>query len=133
MPINGITLKKAATGVTIIGGTDAVMKDDGIDVANGIHVVDTTELDMSIRPNSSFKSKAPSYVNGKLTKGKRDFTHVRPKRLTDLSLCYPLFRGSFEIDHEITAAEFLELKLQAVQHIMDSELDDFYTFGTVRV
>jgi hypothetical protein len=130
--INGITLLSGATGISVTGGSSIVMKDDAAEIPNGIHVVDTSVSTSLLRPHSTFKSKAASYANGKAVKGRRDFIHVRPKTLSDDTVCYPLARVSFEIDPEMTAAELLELKLQAVQHIMDSELDDFYTYGTVR-
>jgi len=132
MPINGITLKSGATAVTLTGGSDIVLKDDGAEVSSGIHVVDTSVSAMATRPHSTFKSKAASFANGNAVKGKREFTHVRPKVLSDGQMSYPLVRATFEIDPECTAAELLELKIQAVQHIMDSELNDFYTYGTVK-
>lgn len=130
MSINGITFKKGSTAITLTGGTDFVMKDDGVEIPGGIHVVDTSEANIAIRPSSTLKSRPANTSTG--VKGKREFTHVRPKIRSDLKLSYPLFRGTFEIDAETTAAELLELKLQAVQHIMDSELDDFYNYGSVR-
>lgn len=132
MAINGMILKSGATAVTLTGGSDVTYKDDGAEIQSGIHVVDTSVTSMALRPHSTFKSKAASYTNGVAAKGKREFTHVRPKVLSDSSMSYPLVRVTFEIDAEITAAELLELKMQAVQHIMDSDLNDFYNFGTVR-
>lgn len=130
--IAGMQLIVGATGITVVGGSAVTFKDDGTTIPNGIHVVDTSVATLLLRPHSTFKSKAASYSNGIPVKGKREITHVRPKTLADGTLAYPLFRGTFEVDPEITAAQFLELKLQAVQHIMDAELDDFYNYGTVK-
>jgi hypothetical protein len=133
MSINGITLLTGSTGITVTGGSAVVMKDDGATIPNGIHVVDTSVTMLATRPHSTFKSKAASYVNGMAIKGKREITHVRPKLLADDTVAYPLVRISFEIDPEFTAAELLELRQQAIQHIADAELDDFYKYGTVHV
>lgn len=132
MAINGISLLAGSTGVSITGGSAVIMKDDGASIPNGIHVVDTNVTTLSLRPHSTFKSKAASYANGTAVKGKREVTHVRPKTMSDDSIAYPLVRITFEVDPEMTAAELLELKQMAIQHISDSELDDFYTFGTVQ-
>lgn len=132
MSINGISLLDGCTAASMTGGSAITMKDDGADVPNGIHVVDTSVTTVSLRPHSTFKSKAASVANGVPVKGKRDITHVRPKTRSDGTISYPLFRIGFELDAETTAAELLELKMQAVQHIIDAELDDFYSYGTVR-
>lgn len=132
MAINGLTLLVGATGISVTGGSAVVMKDDAADIPNGVHVVDTSVTTAALRPHSTFKSKAASYANGKIVKGRREVSHVRPKAMSDGVVVYPLVRVNFELDPEMTAAELLELKLQAVQHIMDTELNDFYTFGTVR-
>lgn len=128
--INGCTLKTGCTAVTLTGGSDVVMKDDGVEVPNGIHIVDTSNTNLVTRASSTFRSRPANANSG--VKGKREVTHVRPKLKTDGKVSYPLYRGSFEIDAETTAAELLELKMQAVQHIMDTELDDFYNYGSVR-
>lgn len=121
-----------ATGASVTGGSAVTMKDDSSDIPNGIHVVDTSITTMALRPHSTFKSKAASYANGIPVKGKREITHVRPKTLADGTYAYPLFRISFELDPEFTAAELLELQMQAVQHIIDTEASDFFTYGTTR-
>lgn len=131
MSINGVSLLVGCTAASVVGGSAIVMKDDAAEIPNGIHVVDTSVATAALRPHSTFKSKAASYANGKVVKGKRDITHVRPKTMSDGTVSYPLCRIGFEIDPEMTAAELLELKMQAVQHIIDAELDDFYTYGTV--
>lgn len=132
MPIIGMTLKSGATAVTLTGGSDVIYKDDGADVQNGVHVVDTSVATVALRPHSTFKSKPATYTNGVAVKGKREITHVRPKTLSGGDINYPLFRISFELDPECSAAEMLELKMQAVQHIMDADLNDFFNYGTVR-
>lgn len=130
MGIHGSSLLVGATGITIVGGSAVTMKSDA-GKPNGIHVVDTSVSNLAVRPSSTFTSKAPSYTNGQVTKGKRDITHIRPKILSTGENIGQSVRISFEITHEITAAELLELKLQAVQHIMDAEYDDFYNYGVI--
>lgn len=132
MALNGMNTLVGASGITITGGSAVVHKDDGADIPNGIHIVDTSVDTLSVRPHTTLKSRAPVNTNGTFSKGKREFTHVRPKVLSDDSVSYPLARVAFEITHETTDAELLELKLQTVQLIMDSDMDDFYKYGSVR-
>lgn len=132
MSIDGISVLKAATGITITGGSASVWESDGAKIDNGIHIVDTSESNFIVRKHATFKSRSPVLANGLYSKGKRDVTIVAPKILLDGSVSFPLYRGSFEFHPEMTAAERLELKMLAVQSIMDSETDNFYTFGSVK-
>jgi hypothetical protein len=129
MAINGMSLMEGASGISITGGSAVTWKTDGTDVPNGVRAVDTSETDLTIRPYAIFKTRNPSYTNGNLIKGYREITHVRPKVLTDETIVLPLGRAKIEFCHETTAAEYLELKLQLCQMIMDSDLDDFHDYG----
>lgn len=124
---------KAATGITVTAGTPAVFVDDGLDVKNGIHVVDTTVTSYLERLHATFKNKVPTLLPpGTYSKGKRDFNITFPKILADGSISFPVFRGSFEIHPEQSVSEILEMRLLACQAIMDAELDDYYVYGSVK-
>ena len=57
MSINGITFMNNATGISVTGGTAASFEDDGLEVKNGIHVVDQSVATKTERPHATFKSK----------------------------------------------------------------------------
>jgi len=133
MAINGITLMKGATGITVTAGTNAVYVDDGLEVKNGIHVVDSTATSFVTRPHATFKNRgAALQSDGTWSKGRRDFNITVPKTLASGAITFPVFRGTMELHPEMTAAEILELKMLACQIIMDSELADYYSFGSVK-
>lgn len=131
--INGITLKKGATGISVTAGTDAVWTDDGLDVKNGIHVVDSTSTNFITRPHATFKNRpAQLQPDGTWSKGKRDFNVTTPIVLASGATSFPVFRGGMELHPEMTAAQILELKMLACQMIMDAELDAYYTYGSIK-
>lgn len=132
MSINGMSILKGATGITLTGGTAAVFEDDGKEVKNGIHVVDTTVTDFLVRPYAIFSNRAPLLQKGVYTKGYREVTIGTPFMHTDDTIKFPVYRGKFEIPPEATAAQILELKLLACQSIMDAELVNFYQYGSVK-
>lgn len=133
MSINGISLQKGATGITVTAGTATVFTDDGLDVKGGIHVVDSTATNFITRPHMTFKNKpAALQSDGTWSKGKRDINLTTPIVLASGKTAFPVFRGTFEIHPEMTAAQILELRMLACQMIMDAELNDFYSYGSVK-
>jgi hypothetical protein len=133
MSINGISLQKASTGITVVGGTATVFDDDGLEVKNGIHVVDTTETDYISRIHATFKNRSPSLqADGTFTKGRRDINLTIPLTLASGAISYPVYRGSFEIHPEMTTAQIAEIRRLAVQTIADTELDNYYNIGSVK-
>lgn len=132
MSINGISILKNATGITVTGGSAAVFQTDGLDVKNGLHVVDTTEANFLLRNHMTFKNKAPVPVAaGKFSKGYRNFNVTTPIADVDGSILYPVFKGAIELPPIMTVAQILQLRLLACQAIMDAELDNYYVYGTV--
>lgn len=131
--INGITFMKGANGITVTAGEAAVFTDDGLEVKNGIHVVDSTNSNFITRAHGTFKNKpAQLQSDGSFSKGKRDFNITTPILLASGAVSFPVFRGNMELHPEMTAAQILELKMLACQAIMSSELNDYFTFGSVR-
>lgn len=130
--INGLSLLKGATSISIVGGTAAVHSIDGLNVSNGVHVVDTTVADLTLIPHATFKSKPHALqANGSFSKGKRDINYTLPTTLANGDRSYQVFRGAFELHPELTTAQILEMRLMACQLIMDGELDSFYRYGTL--
>lgn len=132
MAIKSSSVLVGSTAVTLTGGSAHTMEQDSKVVPGGIHVVDTAVSDFTVRPHSTFSAVSPELLtDGTYTKGKRKVTHVRPKRLASTAISPNLIRIQAEIHPETTAAELLELRIQAVQHIMDADFDGFWSLGTV--
>lgn len=132
MAINNISLLKAATGITVTGGSATTYQNDGLDVKNGIHVVDTSETNFLIRPHATFKNKAAAaQPGGKFSKGVRSFNFTIPFAEADGTISYPVFRGTMDLPPTMSVAQILQLRLMATQIIMDSELDNYFVYGTI--
>jgi len=133
MSILSLALMKDATSNTITGGTSATFETDGVEIKNGVHMVDTTESDFTVRPNITIKNRAHTLLpTGIYTKGKRDVTLVIPKLLADSSLVFNLVRINLEVHPETTAAELLNLRLLGCQCFSDSDMDNFYSYGSLK-
>lgn len=131
--INGITLKKGATGAAVTAGTDAIFVDDGLTVSNGIHIVDSSSTNFVTRAHATFKNRAHQLLpDGTYSKRKLDFNVTTPIVLASGAVSFPVFRGNMELHPEMSAAQILELKMLACQLIIDAELTDFYNYGSVK-
>lgn len=132
MSINGVSLLKAATGIVVNGGTATVFTDDGLEVKNGIHVIDAANPSFQTRIHGTFKNKSPQIQpDGTYSKGSRDLNFTTPILLASGRISFQVFRGSFEIHPEMTVAQILEMRLMACQCIMDAEFDAYYNAGSV--
>ena len=132
MPINGMSLQKGATSITVVGGTATVFATDGLKVANGIHVIDTSVTDLTLVPHATFKSKPHALQSdGKYSKGRRDFNYTLPIILASGTRSFQVFRGMFEIHPEAPPAVQLEMRLMACQMIMNAGLNNYHTSGAI--
>lgn len=130
MPINGMSLMKGATSITVVGGTATTYATDGLRVGNGIHVVDSSVSDLTMVPHATFKNKPHAIQSdGTYSKGRRDFNFSLPIVLSTGAKSYQVFRGTFEFHPEASAATILEMRLLACQMIMDAELDAYHKYG----
>lgn len=130
--LNGITLLKGATSNTITGGTATVFSSDGLEVKNGIHVIDESVTDLTVVPHMTFRNKPHALQSdSSFSKGKRNFNFTFPYTLADGSISYQVFRGEMELHPEIPASVVLEMRLMSCQMIMDAEADNYFNSGSV--
>lgn len=130
--IKNLEIMKDATSISVTGGVAAAFTPDGQTVLNGIHIVDTSVVDVKERPHATFKNRGHALQpDGTFSKGKRDFNLTKPKTLASGKTSFQVFRGSFEIHPELSAAEVLQLRYEAAQMIIDGELDDYFVYGSV--
>jgi hypothetical protein len=132
MSISTLSLQKDATGGTTTGGTAMALSSDGVDVKNGIHLADMSELNFIIRSNMTLRTRNPVLQNdGSYSKAKRYITIVVPKILADGSVSFPLRRIECEDHPEMTAAEITNLNMLAAQVFTDSDLANFLLYGSL--
>jgi hypothetical protein len=133
MSINGMNLMKGATGLSVTGGTAATFEDDGAEVTNGIHVIDTSVASFLERPSVTFTHKAPILQSdGSYSKEKWNVYVKQPKVLADGRTVIRKYTTLIEDTVEATEAERLELRLMGAQCTIDSDLDKYYENGSVK-
>lgn len=131
MGIKSITLKDAATSMTVVGGSDQVFTEDGVVVPNGVHVAAASVADFRVRPHIGFRSKVPTFTNGVYSKSKRWITYTQPKILADGSTVFNLFRSELEVHPETTEAEVIDLLMKSGQVSTSTASRDFLTKGSL--
>lgn len=131
MGISTLQLMKNATSATVVGGTAADYKIDGVEIKNGVHLVDVSEPDFTIRPSVTLSTRPPSRLpDGSFTKDKRKMSVVVPKDLDGAgNIVYNLGRIEIEAHPKTTPAEILNIYMLLVQMCFDADLSDYRDFG----
>lgn len=131
MSLKGMTIKTGATLVHPTVGTDAILKEAGVDIKNGVYVAETAHADFITRINATFQNRPPSLQSdGSYSKAKRSCKIVTPIVLADGTTSFCLGRYELEIHPQMTAAEVSNLRGLLAQCITDAEVDDFITSGS---
>lgn len=130
MTVQNGTIKKGATGFTVVGGSDAVYTTDGPPALNGVRVAEAAVADFRVRPSITFKVVQPKYDGTSYTKGKISATLVVPKIIADGTTKFNLFRGETEIHPETTAAEALDIRYQFAQLLFDADYASLWSAGS---
>lgn len=132
MPLNGAIVKKDATGITVTAGTDQTFVNDGAEIQNGVHLVDSGQTDYRIRRNLTFKVKQPTYgpVSG-YSKDRKSISFVSPKILVDGTTAFNLIRIEREVHPETTSAEATDINRIAAQLVSDTDFDSFWSVGSL--
>jgi len=132
MPIKGAVLKSGASALTVTGGTNKTFTDDGISIANGVHVSNAAQTDFRVRENITVKVKQPTLsTSGEYSKDKKTITIVIPKILANGKTTFNLIRIERETHPESTAAEAFELLMLACQTVSASDFLSFWSGGSL--
>lgn len=131
MPISGMILLKDGTLAPATGGTAVTFQPDGQQVANGVHVVDTSVTDTRVQTNITIKNRPSSYNNatGEFTKDKKSIVIVEPVILASGKLAYNLFRIEREVHPECSVGQ--RLNSLAAQCMQDADLANFWNYGSL--
>lgn len=131
MPVLSASILDGAT-CAFSGGTAKAYAPDGLSVANGVHIVDTTVTDPRTRPGMTLKSfPARLTQDNTWSNGKRAITVTRPKVLTDGTQRFPGVRIELTDHPEMSAAEVSALRLMAAEALMDTDFDAFWSLGSL--
>jgi len=133
MGLKNMILKAASTGLSVTGGTDFTFCDDGISIANGVHLVVPADTTYTTRRQCTAKYRPPTLdsTTKKYGKDKKSISFVVPKVLADGTIAYNTIRVEREVHPESTSAEQLELNRVGAQLCFDTDLDNFWSAGSL--
>lgn len=131
MPLNGMVFLEGGT-ITAAAGTSKTLTPDGLQVVNGLHLIDASVVDYRTRPNCTVKYKPPTLkADGTYTKAKMSFVGVRPFLSADGMTHFNLVRTEVEIHPEASSTELQKLRSQGAQQLMDTDTDNFWSTGSL--
>lgn len=132
MPLKGSILKDGASALTVTGGSDMTFTDDGVTVANGLHVSNAANTDFRVRENMTIRTKNPTINSaGVYSKDKKTVTYVEPKIIASGATVFNLIRVEREVHPETTAAEALNLNMMGGQILSDADFTAFWAAGSL--
>lgn len=133
MGLQNATLMVGAV-VSSTGGTSTAFVPNGVSVANGIQVVDSTNTNAVTRASITFRTIKSSVIDvatGLFTgKTKRQVQLVRPKVLTNGQVKFPLIRIEIETVPDSTDAEITALLAEGAMLLSDSDFTSFWKIGS---
>jgi hypothetical protein len=131
MSLKNMTLATGAT-VSATGGTSLAFADDGITIANGVHLVVPADTTFATRRQATFKYRPPQLdtKTGKYSKDKKSASYVVPKILADGSIVFNVVRVEREVHPETTAAEAADMNKIGAQMFTDSDTDAYWSTGS---
>lgn len=131
MGLKNMSLLSGAT-VSATGGTALVFVDNGVTVPNGAQVVVPADTNYALRRTATARVRNPVLgKDGAYTKDKKYVSFTAPKQLASGKIAMNVIRVEREIHPETTAAEAVELNKLAAQLCIDSDMDNFWTVGSV--
>lgn len=132
MPINGATVLKSGATTTFAAGTSVTLTTDGLDIKQGVHVIDASVTDYRTRPNCAFRNRPPALQSdGTYGKGKRAAQVDIPKVLASGKQGFPRLRIELEDYPEMSQAEVDELRSWGAQVLKSANFDAFWRTGSL--
>lgn len=132
MGLKSMSLLASAT-VAATGGSALVFADDGVTIANGVHLVVPADADYQTRRQVTAKYKAPTVdpKTGSYSKDKKTMSLTLPIVLADGKVVFNVIRVEREVHPSVAAATCTELNKLAAQMLVDTDTDGFWATGSL--
>jgi len=131
----GLKTMSLLAGATIAasGGTALGFTDDGVTIANGLHLVVPADADYQTRRQVTVKYRQPTLdaKTGVYVKDKKSISLALPIVLTSGAVVFNTIRIEREIHPSLSAAEALELNKLGAQLLTDSDVENFWAAGSL--
>lgn len=132
MGLKDLTLAQDAT-IAVTDGTPVEFQDDGITIANGVHLVCTTDVAYTTRRQITAKVRQPSVdvKTGLYSKDKKSLSMAFPMLLTGNKPVFNTFRIERELHPECSPEEAATINNLAAQLIVDANMANFWGVGSL--
>lgn len=132
MGLKTMSLLATAT-VSATGGTAQVFADDGITIANGLHLIVPADTDYQTRRQATAKYRPPTLDSktGVYGKDKKSISYAVPIVLATGQVVFNTIRIEREVHPSLSAANALELNKIGAQILTDSDAADFWATGSL--
>lgn len=119
--------------VAATGGSALAFTDDGVTVANGVHLVVPADTDYQIRRSVTAKYRPPTFdqATAAYGKDKKSISLTKPLVLSTGKVVFNVIRVEREVHPSLTAAECLELNKLGAQLLVDADTDSFWAAGSL--
>lgn len=130
MGLQNGTILDGAT-VSASGGTSKTLVPDGVEVVSGVHLIDSSNADVTTQLSITAKSKPASFdtKTGKWAKSKNSMTATIPQ-VIDTVQEFPSVYITFSSHPKQTASEKLRLRAIAAQLLVDPDFTSFWDTGS---
>lgn len=134
MAANNPTIKKNATSLTVVGGTDAIYTETSKVVPGGVEVSNLATTDLRVRETIECKNRNPvlDSKTGLYTKRKTDAKLVFPVLQADGSVQFDVWRITAEVSVGTSAADLSDRRYRAGQCITAVTFDNLWVNGSMK-
>lgn len=129
MGIQNLGILSGAT-VSASGGSAKTYTPNGQTIPNGVQTIDASVVDFRVRPTLTWKVRQPTLKNGVYTKDKKVATLSVPRILDSGQVVFDVIRLEREVHPETSAANALDMNVQAAQLLIDSDAASFWATGS---
>lgn len=132
MGLKTMSLLAGAT-VSASGGTALAFSDDGVSIANGIHLIVPADTDYQTRRMVTVKYRQPTIdaKTGVYSKDKKSISLALPQVLASGQVVFNTIRIEREVHPSLTAAAALELCTLGAQMLVDADTAAFWANGSL--
>lgn len=132
MALKNMSILDGAT-IAASAGTALVFADDGVTIANGVHLIVPADADYQTRRSLTVKYR-PSTIDPKTNsygKDKKSMTLAEPVVLTDGRVVFNTLRIEREMHPSVSAANCVNFNKIGAQLLTDTDTDSFWANGSL--
>ena len=132
MGLKTMSLLSSAT-VAASGGSALVFADNGVTIANGVQLVVPGDADYQTRRTATVKYRPPTLdpKTNSYGKDKKSISLAKPMVLSSGQVVFNTIRIEREVHPSLSAAEALELNKLGAQLLVDTDVDAFWSTGSL--